>query len=302
MKKKVDLGNQIILFGSMNCGACLAQIKLLHDYYSSKNKKLNFMYYNLDKKKAPDFLMDSKGNYSMPTWYCPSSKSLFVGIILPNEFEKKMKQGNSFGNSVVPEIDTLAKYGKTFGPTGTNFNIAPSWSNELTQKWGDPKKAGTLGREFGPRGTDGIYSKNYFYKPRMAYPGGDLSEVLSSNQNCNMINNPKAATQNVGLFYDSKYQSSFGSRKNKKNYFGKDKLYPQMGPAYERGNQYLVQKNTFRDLYAGAGQNDLKKPNKVQNNRLYISKNVDQYNPINKPKVGEGSVLSIGKKGKVLIN
>jgi hypothetical protein len=240
--------------------------------------------------------MDSKGQYSMPTWYI--NKTLTVGIILPDEFEKKIKvKANSFGN-VIPEIGTLEKYGKTFGPTGSNFNINNSWTNDLTSKWGDPKKAGTLGREFGPGKTDEIYSKKYFYAPRMAYPGGDLSEVLSSNVNCNMVNNPKAATEQVGLLYDSNYQNSFGRRK--KSSFGN--LYSQMGPAYEKGNQYLVDKNTFRDLYAGAGQNDLKRPNKVQNSKLYISKNVDSYNPIDKPKVGEGSVLSIGKKGKVTIN
>jgi hypothetical protein len=104
----------------------------------------------------------------MPTWYCPGSKSLFVGIILPHEFEKKMKQSfNSFGSSI-PEINSLAKYGKTFGTAGQNFNISPSWENDLTSKWGDPKKAGTLGREFGPGNTDRIYSKDYYYQPRIA--------------------------------------------------------------------------------------------------------------------------------------
>ena len=300
MKGKIDLGDQIILFGSMNCGACLSQIKLLHDYYNSKNKKLDFMYYNLDQKQAPSFLLDKNGQYSMPTWYSPFTKSLIVGIILPHEFEKKLKaKSNSFG-STVPEIDTLVRYGKTFGPTGTNFNINNSWDNKLTAKWGDPKKAGTLGRELGPGKTESIYSKNYFYAPRMAYPGGDLSEVLSTNKNCNMINNPKAATEEVGLFYDSKFQNSFG--KKKKSSFGKQNLYSEMGPAYERGNQYLVSKNTFRDLGAGAGQNDLPRPYKVQNDKLYISKNVDPYNPIKPKKVGEGSVLSIGKKGKVVVN
>ena len=259
--KNLDLGPNIILYGTMTCPACLSQLKLLDDHYKSKNKKLNFMYYNLDKKKAPSFLMNAKGEYSMPTWYSPYTHELTVGLILPKNFEKTMKGKKYAFGSIVPQIGTLAKYGKNFKQTDfkkdfdknkpdydknfdktkTLFDIPNSWNNELTAKWGNPINSGTLGREFGPGNTDMIYSKKYFNAPRMAYPGGDLSEVLSTNYNCNMINNPKAKTQELGLFYDSKTQdisTSFGKRSRGKNSFGNYMDEPEYNPDYQNNEDY----------------------------------------------------------------
>jgi hypothetical protein len=304
---KVDLGPDIILFGSLKCPACLSQLKLLHTYYTSKGKKLNFMYYDLDSKKPPKYIVDSKGDYSMPSWYSPHNKKIIIGLIPPEKFEKTINpHSNAFGS--VPEIDSLVKYGKTFGPSGTNFNIKGSWDNKLSKKWnGDPMRSGMMGRELGPTSKVGdVLSKEYYYAPRMANPGsGDLATFLTMNQRCNTLGNPNAELNNVGLFYDSKYQSSFGKKRPniKRSNFGG--LYSQMGPAYERGNQYLVSKNTIANLYGGAVQNEPNRPNKVQNNELYISKNVEAYNPIkrsqtiNKFGIGEGSVLKIGKNGKI---
>ena len=302
---KVDLGQDIILFGSLKCPACLSQLKMLHTYYNSKGKKLNFMYYDLDSKKPPKYIVDAKGNYSMPTWYSPYNKKIFIGLIQPEMFEKTIKpQTNAFGS--VPEINSLAKYGKTFGPSGTHFNIKDSWDNKLSKKWnGEPMRSGMMGRELGPNSKIGdVLSKDYYYAPRMANPGaGDLATFLTMNQRCNTLGNPKAELGNVGLFPDSKYQSSFGKKKARTVHFGG--LYSQMGPAYERGNQYLVEKNTFANLYGGAVQNEPMRPNKVKNNELYISKGVEAYDPIKRSQtinnfgIGEGSVLKIGKNGKV---
>ena len=146
--KTIDLGPDIILYGSMTCTACLSQLKLLDTFYKKKNKKFNFMYYNLEKKKAPDYLMNANGEYSMPTWYSPYTKELTVGLILPQNFEKKMKipkNGSKFG-AVIPAINTLTKYGKTFDGSSKGFNVPESWNNEMTKKWGNPINSGTLGR------------------------------------------------------------------------------------------------------------------------------------------------------------
>jgi hypothetical protein len=231
----------------------------------------------------------------MPTWEFPSDKKLIRGIIFPDEFEKKLKKINSFGETdlptrknvplelTIPEIAPLEKYGKNF-PNGKGFEIANSW-NEVTKKeWGDDiTNSGTLGREFGPGNVNKIYSNNYLNNIRMAVPGGDLETALSLNRNCNILNKDIAKTQSTGLIFDSKNQqivpmNNFGNRfiKNKNN-FGN--LYNQMGPAFEVGNEYLVDKNTVSNLYGGATQNEPVRPTKVNNNNIYVGQS-DNYNPL----------------------
>jgi hypothetical protein len=63
-----------------------------------------------------------------------------------------------------------------------------------------------------------------------------------------------------------------------------------MGPAYEIGNQYLINKNTGEQLYSGARQNEPARPYSVKSN-TYIGQ-APVYNPI-------GDVKSFfGKKTK----
>uniref|UniRef100_A0A6C0I7Y8 Thioredoxin-like fold domain-containing protein n=1 Tax=viral metagenome TaxID=1070528 RepID=A0A6C0I7Y8_9ZZZZ len=270
----------IILFGDSRCPACVAQIKLLNAYFK---KPLSIKYYDLGKKPPPSFLLDSKKNYSMPTWYFPTinGRGVFIkGIIQPKKFEKYIKiSKNGFG--IQTNFNQLEKYGKNFD-TGGGFKIQNSWENTLTKKWGNPLDSGTLGRELGP--GKNIYSNAYYNDIRMAVPGGDLSEVLYTNRNCNIINNPKAATEMTGLIYDSKnpqlVANQFGKLKNKSN-FGN--LYSQMGPSYS--NEKLINNPNFN----GATQSSDPRPSKVNNKNMYIGQ-FPTYKPLN---VGEGSELVI---------
>ena len=274
MVKSINLGNQIIMFGSSKCPACVAQVKLLNDYFSKNNTSLIIKYFNLDKHAPPSFLLDSSGNYSMPSWYSPKSKKITQGMIPPNKFVGIMgiKRNNNFGNWT-PEIDTLLKYGKNF-PDNKGFQIGNSFSNEMTKKWGDPLASGTLGREFGPGNTDKAYTNAYFNNIRMARPGGDLDSLDFLNRNCNLMNNPKLSsdTQNLGFLYDAK------DRQLNSNNFGR-KLYYQMGPAYAYNNEYLVDKNTVNSLYGGALQGESPKPLGVMNKKMFIG-NQKEYTPL----------------------
>lgn len=137
------------------------------------------------------------------------------------------KKKSAFGNhKKIVEKDTdfnqLRDYGRTFKGADNGFQIKNSWNNELTKKWGNPIDSGTLGREFGPGNTDKIYSTKYFNNIRMGRPGDDLSETLYTNRNCNLVNNPKAATEMTGLFYDSPnpqlVTNQFGRKKRSKSF------------------------------------------------------------------------------------
>jgi hypothetical protein len=311
--KNIYLGPNIILFGDHKCVACLTQIKMLSEYFKKLNKPLDVKYYDLRKKEAPHFLGK---NVSKPTWYFPKTKNngiIIENLVLPEHFIDLMdKKKNAFGSNYwgKDQFDTnfaqLRDYGKTFKDSDNGFQIKKSWDNKLTEKWGNPIDSGTLGREFGPGNTDKIYSTKYFNNIRMARPGDDLSETLYSNRNCNLVNNPKAATEMVGLFYDSPQSpqvvtNQFGKKK-KSSSFGSN-LYSQMGPSYEKGNQYLVGKNTFANLYGGATQFAPQRPNKVMNKNLYIGQS-PTYNPLTtnyklNTKIGEGTEIVLNKNGKL---
>jgi len=313
--KNIYLGPNIILFGDHKCPACLTQIKMLTDYFNNLNQSLDVKYYDLRKKKAPNFLGEM---VSKPSWYFPQTKNkgiIIENLVLPDKFIDLMnKKSSAFGKSTSwgrkdfeNNFAQLRDYGKNFRGSDTGFQIKNSWTNDLTEKWGNPIDAGTLGREFGPGNTDKIYSDEYLNNIRMAYPGGDLSETLYSNHNCNLVNNPKAATQMTGLLYDSPNSpqlvtNQFGRRK-KKSSFGSNFLYSQMGPSYELGNQYLVKKNTFSDIYGGATQFEKARPNGVQNKNLYIGKSTT-YKPLTtnyklNTKLGEGTEIVLNKNGKL---
>jgi hypothetical protein len=309
--KNIYLGPNIILFGDHKCVACVTQIKLLSDYFNKLNQPLDIKYYDLNKKKAPKFLGDGTNIYK-PSWYFPKTKNngiIIENLILPEKFLDLInKKKNAFGSWEKKNFENnfrqLQDYGRNFKGSDTGFQIKNSWTNDLTKKWGNPIDAGTLGREFGPHNEDKIYSKKYFNNIRMAPPGGDLSETLYSNRNCNLINNPQAATEMVGLFYDSPESPQLVTNQfgKKKNSFGN--LYSQMGPSYEKGNQYLVNKNTFSDFYGGATQFEKTRPNKVENKNLYIGQS-PTYNPLTakyglNTKLGEGTEIIL-KNGKLKI-
>lgn len=324
----INLGNDVILFGSSDCPACVMQVKLLNDYFNSNRKIINIKYFNLKEKAAPSFLLDSKGNYSMPAWYFPSNKKLESGILKPNEFMSRYKKStHSFGElkNAIPQINTLKKYGKNF-PDYKGFKINDSFDNKLTKKWGNPILSGTLGREFGPGRTDEIYKDRYFNNIRMAYPGGDLDTTDFTNRECNIINNPQTATKTVGFLYDSKNKqlnaSNFGRRKKKNNFGNYSSLYSQMGPAFEKNNEYVVKRNTVAKLYGGALQFEKPKPiglSKLnppfRNVESYLA-NQKKYTPLKpgnlrikkyvnkfgtKNKIKEGDVLTL-KKNKINVN
>jgi hypothetical protein len=326
--KKIYLGPNIILFGDHKCTACVAQVKMLADYFNQNNESLDVKYYDLRKKKAPYFLGDGNKIYK-PSWYFPKTKNngiIIENLVLPDKFVELMnKKKSSFGESTWNKntfdnyFNKLQKYGKNFDSTVEGFQIKKSWENNLTDDWGNPLSSGTLGREFGPppKGKDGkpdqdyitnkIYSEQYNYKPRMNRPGDDLSALLHDNRNCNMINNQEAAIKQTGLFYDSPENpqivtNQFGrkKRKSKKSSFG-NYLYNQMGPSYELGNQFVVKKDTIAKLHGGATQYEKSRPYKVENKGMYIGQ-AQTYNPLKakyalNTKIGEGTeiILNNGK-------
>ena len=287
MKNKIyTLGNNAIIFGDTGgCGACKMQKKILKETF--KKGHYLYIYSPLSKPALPEI-------NAIPTWYIPigNGKGYFhEGVItqrgvkgkrgyieLQNLLERKKSSPFRFGETNdIPQIGTLAKYGRNF-PDGNSFQIPNSWTNDLTQKWGNPLLSGTLGREFGPGNTDQIYQNDYYNNIRMAYPGGDLDTALNTNRSCNVYNSvttPSGAPaypvlNSAGMIYNSKnpeiVNMSFGKRKQR---FGNNmtSLY-QMGPV--PASNYLLSATTFDNMYAGGGQKAPPRPYKIDNSNLYI--------------------------------
>jgi len=290
----IHLGMSAIMFGDIDgCGACAMQDKLLKE----KFKNGHYLYINVNKNKYASALLKNRG---IPTWYTPKTsdgygilrsgviKNVTEKLLENGHVEKKwvikprlnkkkiIKQKFQFGNTI-PEIGTLAKYGRNF-PDKKEFQIPDSWTNEITNKWGNPLNSGTLGREFGPGGTDKIYSNNYYNDIRMAYPGGDLDTTLNLNRTCNQYDpvhtqgTPVGAIDypvlnTAGMIYNSPNPqiTSFGKRRRPR--FGD--LYSQMGPV--PASNYLLNNNTFNNMYAGGGQGGPPRPYKGDNQKLYIN-------------------------------
>jgi hypothetical protein len=280
------LGNDAIMFGNKEtCGHCKNQDLILKKHFNSGH----YIYKKIDPGKRFKNGMVIK---AIPTWYIPVKNGmgyLHEGTIdgkgkikLNKLIEKTKKRKFGFGQEI-PEIGTLAKYGRNF-PNGQGFNLAESWSQEINKKWGDPTLSGTLGREFGPGKIDQIYSNGYFNDIRMARPGGDLDTALNTNRSCNIYNpnpspqggNRDPVTYTAGMIYDSKNPqiTSFGKKKRR---FGFGNLYQQMGPV--PASNYLLNADTFNVNYAGGGQGEPARPLKGANDKLYVnSSNV--YNPV----------------------
>ena len=227
MKKKIALGDVPIMFGDIKgCGACQMQNQIIKSTCTSP--KYKYVHSPLDKPARP-FLK----NMGIPTWYVPTGNGsgfLHEGVIRKSikvngrnlnlctfinqttSSRRRKTRSNLFGETV-PQINSLQKYGKNF-PDGNQFNIGNNYLTDVTNKWGDPLLAGTLGREFGPGNTDKIYTNNYYNDIRMGHPGGDLGSALNLNRSCNLYNSvpspsgkPADPVVNYpGLIYDSPNQ------------------------------------------------------------------------------------------------
>ena len=194
-----------IFFGSDQCPACRQQKKILKEGGGA------YLYYDLDKYEVPKEILDSHGNYSMPTWFFPTSGNkgtLVYGIQNINK--------NSFGN-----IGDLSKYGKNF-PNGTGFNNTDTFETQMKQSWGgNGTRSGTYGRELGTSSdiSDTI-TNSYFKAPGGTHPSSDYGTLLFLNRNCNILNKNNNYSD-VGLISDSEYNEisgtvRFGLKKNRK--------------------------------------------------------------------------------------
>ena len=278
-----------ILFTSKTCGACIQQLNLLSDYF--KGKSVNIMTVDVDKHNVP-FI------HFTPTWYVPNKKGSYnvYNSIINNtkDFDKLVFKESAFGKkrrcrfgkdtSYLPQMGNWAKYGRNF-PDGGGFNMPNSFNKDITNKWGTGNSAlvcGTLGRELGPGNFNNVLSNEYVNNIRMAQPNDQLGTELYLNRSCNIQRNLNKS--DPGMIYDSlnpqivPMSTGFGKkRRTQVSKFG-NYLYSQMGPAY--GNQYLITKDTVKELYGGALNNNNVRPSGVQNKNIYIGK-APVYNPLN---------------------
>jgi hypothetical protein len=284
----VNFGNNTILFGDSDCPACLYQVKTLNDYYNKIKKKANILYYNLGVHKPPKEIMDSEGNYSMPTWYFPGTNKLVNGVVEPKVFNNySIGNKSRFGapnNSGIPQVGTLKEYGKS-----GSFNVNKSWSNELSDKWnGNPIASGTLGRLFGPGKTDNIYNNEYLNDIRGRRPGDDLDSVLENNVKCNMLS--KDNNKSFGIVGDSDKQqqvpmTNFGKKNKRKPRFGSSGILRNTSPAYSTNKQLTTR-----------GGGTTKESGFVPDDSKFLYSDYSEYNPIDYGKVDIAT--SFGKRKK----
>ena len=293
-KKTIYGGTVPIMFGDTSCPACRAQYQILARSKGTKNKAVT--YYDLSKYPPPKAIMEADGNFSMPTWYIPSGKSgygtLHTGVKKTGlkSLVTNFSRGSRFGEIAAPEVGGWAKYGKNF-PNGKGMEIPNSFTNDITNMWGDDYLvAGTVGREFGPGNTGKIYSNDYVNNIRMAgFPSGDLSTVLFNNRNCNTLQSDNS-NMSPGLIYDSKSPQVVGFGRSRRCRFGNPNcgcekcnckkntnfgsycLYSQMGPAYT--------KSRIDTSLGGATQIPFIRPDKISDNEIFLGK-VPGYNPLN---------------------
>ena len=293
-----------IFFGSPGCGACKQQEELLR-----KNLKGKINYVNVDR--FPDRFKFLKVT---PTWVFPQGNNTYrihEGLLNPETFSafgKRRGRKTRFGKENVPlypNINDLAVYGKTF-PNNKGFEIPPSFYKTVENVWGtgdNTLNAGVGGsRSLGPDNISEMYSNGYFNNIRMAHPSDQLGTALYLNKACNINRNISTVKESPGMIFDSNnpqtvsMTTGFGrKRRGKRNArFGGD-LYNQMGPAYEIGNQYLINKDTGKQLFSGARQDEYSRPYSVNNKYTYIGQ-AAKYNPIGNSQ----SFPSFGKKKKNL--
>jgi hypothetical protein len=130
----------------------------------------------------------------------------------------------------------------------------------------------------------------------MAHPSDQLGTALNLNRTCATLHTPSTLQTSAGLVYGSKspqivdMTTGFGRRRKRGPRFGG--LYHQMGPASEIGNQYLINKNTGKQLYSGAQQFEGPRPSYINNKEIYIGQVKTPYNPLK----GSKSFPEFGKK------
>lgn len=273
--------SEIILYKSNSCPACKEQMKILNKYPALKKK---IKIHDVDKSGAPDYIKDSKGNYSIPTWV-----SIKRGIINPTEF---IRNKNSFG---VSDIQSLSKTGKNSINTDV-FNTPNSWDSAVKDKWGaNYLSSGTYGSDIPPDGDfSKLYSGSYAANNiRMVRPGGPEDAYNMMNYNCNLKSD---VTVEPGLYSDSKGPFKFGNNKNYSKSYAKDSLlvYPYSGGT---NTKLMVPEQLENpDFFINRNNYGKKKPKKVNKNPKSTKKVTKK--PKKTPK--EGSILVI-KKNKVKV-
>ena len=290
---KVIMNKVPILFTSKTCGACVQQIELLKKHFKDDNVKI--MYIDVDKHDLP-FIKFT------PTWYIPNKSGTYsvydTLITNPKDFnklvikakkkvckkvKKKVCKKSRFGDN----LGSWARDGKKF-PDNEGFQIPNSFMNDITDKWGKGDNAlisGSLGRDQGPGNFNNVLSNENVNDIRMVRPNDPHGAALSLNRTCNQTS---SVSNYPGMIYNAKNpqivnQTGFGKCK-----FGYN-LYSQMGPAY--GSQYLMNKDTVKDLYGG-GIADYERPTTVKSS-TFIGQ-AKPYTPLTK--------LTFGKKVKMVKN
>ena len=289
----------IILFMSPGCGACVRQEQILDNYFRSKGKSITISKINIDR-----FPNKFKFIKFTPTWAFSQGNQKYAlypgGIEDPSMIENMSRKSHFGSETLLPNINDLAFYGKNF-PDGKGFNTTQSFYGNIENTWGtgdDTLNAGIGGtRSLGPDNIGEMYSNGYLNNIRMAHPSDQLGTALNLNRSCNKTTN----VSSPGLIFDSPNPQIVSTGFGRKQRFGN----LNMGPAIE--SQYLISKDTGNELYSGARQNENTRPYSVKSN-TYIGQ-APVYNPIGesksfasfgKKKIGEGSVLKI-KNGKVKV-
>jgi hypothetical protein len=295
---------EIIVFTSPGCSACKKQFEILRNHFPSK--KINVI--NVDKYPGKYSYIEAT-----PTWAFRVAKNkykLHAGVLNENQIKQLHSRGSSFGKTLLPGINDLAYYGDNF-PNNKGFQIPQSFYGSIDSKWGtDPLGAGIGGyRSLGPGNGSNMFDTGYLNEIGMAHPADQLGTALALNRTCNTTsstysspgivagtNSPQIVSNTTGF---GRRTTGFGRRTT-----GFGKLYNQMGPAFEMGNQYLVNQNTGNLLYSGARQNEMSAPGSVQSMGYsnYISQappyKISQILPFGKKTVKKASKKTAKKASK----
>jgi hypothetical protein len=294
--------NKPVLFLSSTCGACKLQKEILDRYFKTK-RNISVIYLDDPKNDGKFQSVEVTPTLGIPR--SDGTMEIYEGLIEnPAMLEtmsfgsrrrttkRSTKRKNWFGaeKTLYPNINNLAVYGKNF-PDYKGFQINSSFYGNVENKWGkgtDTLNAGIGGtRSLGPDNIGEMYSNGYVNNIRMAHPADQLGTALYLNRACNIDRKESTVKSSPGMIYDAKNPqivsntTGFG-KKSKLNLLRKSRfggLYSQMGPASEIGNQYLISKDTGKQLYSGARQNEGPRPYKVDNNKIYIGQ-APVYNPI----------------------
>jgi hypothetical protein len=274
-----------VVFTSKTCGACIQQVEVLKNFLKGKNGYI--MMVDVDKHDVP-FIEFT------PTWYIPNKNGtydVYNSVILnPKDLSKlilqkrrtrgtrrtcsRRRRTSRFGqDNDIPSVGTLARDGKNF-PDHKGFNIPNSFSNTIEATWGkgnDALVSGTLGRDQPPGSFANVLSNGYVNNIRMDRPGDQLESALSLNRTCNASSNmfqypgliPGAPNPQI-----NSNTTGFGKRNRRRRVCFGNYLNSNMGPAY--GSQYLINKDTGRQVFGGGLSDNDPRPQGVQNKDIYV--------------------------------